>query len=78
MERTKQKWEEELQQHRETVDAEKVAEVVAMMTGIPVQRIAQAEGFRLLQMGEELRGKVIGQEEAIQRLLKQFSVIVPD
>ena len=70
LERTKQKWEEELQQHRETVDAEKVAEVVAMMTGIPVQRIAQAEGFRLLQMGEELRGKVIGQEEAIQKVVK--------
>ncbi|MDR2927672.1 MAG: ATP-dependent Clp protease ATP-binding subunit [Cytophagaceae bacterium] len=66
----KDKWENELQQHRETVDAEKVAEVVAMMTGIPVQRVAQAEGFKLLQMGEQLKGKVIGQEEAIQKIVK--------
>ena len=44
---------------------EKVAEVVAMMTGVPVQRIAQAEGARLLKMAEELRGSVIGQDEAI-------------
>lgn len=70
LERSKNKWEEELQKHRETVDAEKVAEVVAMMTGIPVQRVAQAEGSRLLQMGEQLKGKVIGQEEAIQKIVK--------
>jgi ATP-dependent Clp protease ATP-binding subunit ClpC len=41
-----------------------------MMTGIPVQRVAQAEGFRLLKMGEQLKGKVIGQEEAIQKIVK--------
>ncbi|WP_044118039.1 ATP-dependent Clp protease ATP-binding subunit [Alkaliflexus imshenetskii] len=70
LERNKSKWEEELQKHRETVDAEKVAEVVAMMTGIPVQRVAQAEGSRLLQMGVQLKGKVIGQEEAIQKIVK--------
>ncbi len=66
----KMKWEQELQQHKETVDIEKVAEVVAMMTGIPVQRVAQAEGFRLLQMGNQLKGSVIGQEEAIQKIVK--------
>ncbi len=66
----KAKWEQELQQHKETVDIEKVAEVVAMMTGIPVQRVAQAEGFRLLQMGDKLKGSVIGQEEAIQKIVK--------
>ncbi|MDG5800905.1 ATP-dependent Clp protease ATP-binding subunit [Marinilabiliaceae bacterium ANBcel2] len=70
LEKSKKKWEEELQKHRETVDDEKVAEVVAMMTGIPVQRIAQAEGARLLQMGNELKGKVIGQEEAIIKIVK--------
>lgn len=70
LDKSKNKWEQELQQHRETVDAEKVAEVVAMMTGIPVQRVAQAEGFRLLKMGEQLKGKVIGQEEAIQKIVK--------
>ncbi len=66
----KEKWEQELQQHKETVDVEKVAEVVAMMTGIPVQRVAQAEGFRLLQMGDQLKGSVIGQEDAIQKIVK--------
>ena len=53
MEDAKNKWEEELQQHREIVDEEKVAEVVAMMTGVPVQRVAQAEMTRLLKMPEE-------------------------
>ncbi len=66
----KNKWEEELLQHRESVDAEKVAEVVAMMTGIPVQRVAQAEGFRLLKMGKELNGTVIGQNKAIEKIVK--------
>jgi len=66
----KAKWEEELLEHRESVDAEKVAEVVAMMTGIPVQRVAQAEGFRLLKMGKELNGSVIGQDPAIEKIVK--------
>jgi ATP-dependent Clp protease ATP-binding subunit ClpC len=66
----KQKWEHELSKNRVTVDAEKVAEVVAMMTGVPVQRIAQAEGTRLLRMSEELKGSVIGQDEAIEKVVK--------
>jgi ATP-dependent Clp protease ATP-binding subunit ClpC len=70
LESSKTKWEEELQQNRETVDAEKVAEVVAMMTGIPVQRVAQAEGARLLKMGDQLKGKVIGQDDAIVKIVK--------
>ncbi len=68
----KKKWEKELAVNRETVDAEKVAEVVAMMTGVPVQRIAQTEGTRLLQMGDELKGSVIGQDEAIQKIVKSI------
>jgi len=64
------RWEKELAKHRETVDAERVAEVVAMMTGVPVQRIAQAEGARLLKMGEELKGSVIGQDDAIEKIVK--------
>nr|WP_321452055.1 ATP-dependent Clp protease ATP-binding subunit [uncultured Carboxylicivirga sp.] len=70
LEEAKDKWEEELMQHREIVDEEKVAEVVAMMTGIPVQRVAQAEGFRLLKMGKELNGSVIGQDDAIVKIVK--------
>lgn len=66
------RWEKELQKSRETVDEEKVAEVVAMMTGVPVQRIAQAEGSRLLKMGEELKGSVIGQDQAIEKIVKSI------
>ncbi len=68
----KRKWEKELALNRETVDEEKVAEVVAMMTGVPVQRIAQAEGTRLLHMADEMRGSVIGQDEAISKVVKSI------
>jgi len=68
----KKKWEKELSMNRETVDEDKVAEVVAMMTGVPVQRIAQAEGARLLKMADELRGSVIGQNEAIDKVVKSI------
>ena len=70
MEDEKVRWEKELSKNRITVDSEKVAEVVAMMTGVPVQRIAQAEGQRLLNMGQILQGSVIGQEEAIEKVVK--------
>ena len=72
LESEKKKWEKELSLNRETVDEEKVAEVVAMMTGVPVQRIAQAEGTRLLKMADELRGSVIGQDEAISKVVKSI------
>jgi ATP-dependent Clp protease ATP-binding subunit ClpC len=64
------RWEQEAAQHPETVDEEQVAEVVAMMSGIPVQRIAQAEGLKLRQMKEALVGKVIGQDEAVNKIVK--------
>lgn len=72
LESEQKKWEKDLKEHRETVDEEKVAEVVAMMTGVPVQRIAQAEGSRLLSLGEEIRKKVIGQDEAINKIVKSI------
>jgi ATP-dependent Clp protease ATP-binding subunit ClpC len=72
LEKEQQRWERELVKHREIVDDEKVAEVVAMMTGVPVQRIAQAEGSRLLIMAEELRGSVIGQDDAINKIVKSI------
>ncbi|MDP4223827.1 MAG: ATP-dependent Clp protease ATP-binding subunit [Bacteroidota bacterium] len=68
----KKKWEKELAVNRETVDADKVAEVVAMMTGVPVQRIAQTEGTRLLKMADEMKGSVVGQDEAIQKVVKSI------
>jgi ATP-dependent Clp protease ATP-binding subunit ClpC len=72
IETEKKRWEKELAMNREIVDAEKVAEVVAMMTGVPVQRIAQTEGTRLLQMGEELKRSIIGQDEAIAKIVKSI------
>jgi ATP-dependent Clp protease ATP-binding subunit ClpC len=72
LEEEKIRWEKELARNREIVDEEKVAEVVAMMTGIPVQRIAQAEGMRLIKMSEELKGSVIGQDEAILKIVKSI------
>jgi ATP-dependent Clp protease ATP-binding subunit ClpC len=70
LEQAKTRWEEETKTKRYTVDEENVAEVIALMTGIPVNRIAQKEGNKLLGMGDELKGKVIGQEEAIKKLSK--------
>jgi ATP-dependent Clp protease ATP-binding subunit ClpC len=70
LEREKVDWERELINHREIVTEDKVAEVVAMMSGIPVQRVAQAESRKLLTMGNDLRGSVIGQDEAIGKIVK--------
>jgi ATP-dependent Clp protease ATP-binding subunit ClpC len=72
LEEAKDKWEKELTKNRETVTEEQVAEVVAMMTGVPVQRIAQAEGTRLLKMYDEIKGLVIGQDEAVEKVVKSI------
>ena len=66
----KEKWEKDLDSRRETVDENDVAEVVAMMTGVPVQRIAQSEGIRLLGMTDELKNQIIGQDEAIDKIAR--------
>ena len=66
----KKQWEENDRDKRVQVTAQDVAEVVAMMTGVPVQRIAQNEGNRLLQMEAELRGSVVGQDEAVLQISK--------
>lgn len=70
LEEAKKEWEKSLDSDRQEVDGEKVAEVVAMMTGVPTQRIAQAEGARLLEMGNSLKGAVIGQDDAIKKVVK--------
>ncbi len=66
----KEEWEADLRNHREVVDEDKIAEVVAMMTGVPVQRIAQTESSRLLNMGDELKSSIVGQDEAIDKIVK--------
>lgn len=68
----RQKWDEEANKHREIVSDEDVAEVVAMMTGVPVTRVAQNESERLLKIEEELKDKVIGQNEAIVKIAKSI------
>lgn len=70
LDNAKLRWEEETKKKRYSVKEENVAEVIAMMTGIPVSRIAQNEGQKLLGMANELKGKVIGQDEAITKLVK--------
>ncbi len=70
LESFKRKWEEESNIHRETVTEDNVAEVVAMMTGVPVQRIAQNESDRLVNMEDELATAVIGQEDAIRKVVQ--------
>lgn len=70
LERAKAKWEEESKNHRVTVTVDDVEEVVAMMTGIPVQRIAEKESGRLSRMNVDMQGRVIGQDDAIKKVVK--------
>lgn len=70
LEAAKKVWEEETKNNREMVTEDNVAEVVAMMTGVPVQRIAQNESSRLLNMYDSIHGKVIGQNDAIRKIVK--------
>jgi ATP-dependent Clp protease ATP-binding subunit ClpC len=70
LDKAKAAWEEETKNHRETVSEEDVAEVVAMMTGIPMKRVAQKEGKKLVKMYDDIHDKVIGQEDAIQKVVK--------
>lgn len=66
----KREWEENLKQQRKTVDAPQIENVVSMMSGVPVQRMAQAEGIRLKGMKEELKSRVIAQDKAVDTLVK--------
>ncbi|MEP2935659.1 MAG: ATP-dependent Clp protease ATP-binding subunit [Gilvibacter sp.] len=63
-------WENESKLHRETVSEENVAEVVSMMTGVPVNRIAQTESNKLAALPDRIMGKVIGQDEAVKKVVK--------
>ncbi len=70
LDKAKQRWEEDTKTRRYTVTEDNVAEVVAMMTGIPVRSVSSDEGKKLLTLAEDLKGKVIGQESAIAKLSK--------
>jgi ATP-dependent Clp protease ATP-binding subunit ClpC len=70
LEEAEKKWEETLKEAPQIVDGEKVAEVVSMMSGVPVQKIAESEGLRLVGMKDLLKGAVIGQSDAVEKVVK--------
>ncbi|MDE6343704.1 MAG: ATP-dependent Clp protease ATP-binding subunit, partial [Muribaculaceae bacterium] len=70
LEAAQDRWNKEAEKDRVTVDEEQVAEVVAMMTGVPVQRVAQAEGARLREMAPALKREIVGQDAAIGKIVK--------
>ena len=70
LEAEKKDWEENSNSNRQVVTKENVAEVVAMMTGVPVQRIAHSESDKLMNMETELQGTVIGQDDAIKKIVR--------
>ena len=70
LDKEKAAWEAETKSKRYTVTEDNVAEVVSMMTGIPVQRVSQTDSQKLLNMGESMKGRIIGQDDAVQKLVK--------
>ena len=64
------KWEQEVKSHRELVTENNVAEVISMMTGIPIKRVAEKESSKLSLMADQLKENVIGQDEAVQKIVK--------
>ena len=70
LEKAKNDWEEESKHKRFPIEEEDIAEVISMMTGIPVKRMVQAETEKLRRMAEDLKGAVVGQEEGIQKVVK--------
>jgi len=70
LEKAKSQWEEESKHKRYPIDEDAIAEVVSMMTGIPVKRMVQAETEKLKKMNEDMRGMVVGQDEAISKVVK--------
>lgn len=70
VEKETEEWEKKIKEKKKVVDGEKVAEVVSMMTGIPLQKISQNETEKLASMAEVLKSRVIGQNEAVEKISK--------
>jgi len=70
LEIARKSWEEETSKNRQIVTEENVAEVVSMMTGIPLQKVGEKENTRLSKMGTEISGKVIGQDDAVKKVVR--------
>lgn len=71
-EKAKIEWEKELKNKRQIIDENCVMNVISMMSGIPIQRVAQAEGTRLLNMKDALQSKVIGQDDAVEKIVRSI------
>ncbi|WBL23919.1 ATP-dependent Clp protease ATP-binding subunit [Zunongwangia sp. HRR-M8] len=65
-----ERWEEDSKKHKEIVSEDSVADVVSMMTGVPVNRIAQTESNKLVELPKKIKGKVIGQDDAVAKVVK--------
>jgi ATP-dependent Clp protease ATP-binding subunit ClpC len=72
LDEARKKWEDELRNNRQTVTQENVAEVVSMMTGIPLQKVSESENKRLINLAADLKSCVIGQDEAIEKIAKSI------
>ena len=70
LDKAKVEWEEEAKHKRYPINEESIAEVISMMTGIPVMRMVEAESAKLRRMDEDLRANVVGQDEAINKIVK--------
>ncbi len=70
LDKAKSQWEEESKHKRYPIGEEQIAEVISMMTGIPVKRMVEAETIKLRKMGDEMKAMVVGQEEAISKVVK--------
>ncbi len=72
LDKAKMSWEEEAKSKRYTVTEDHVGDVVSMMTGIPVKRVNMNDGEKILNMGDALRGRIVGQDPAVEKLVKSI------
>jgi ATP-dependent Clp protease ATP-binding subunit ClpC len=72
LEEARKKWDEEQKNNKQTVTEDNVAEVVSMMTGIPLQKVGQKESEKLGNMSQEVMGSVIGQDDAVKSVIKSI------
>ena len=72
LELEQKKWEDKLKENKKTVDGDRVAEVVSMMSGVPLRKVSQDENEKLANLDGDLRGKVIGQDHAIEKIAKSI------
>ncbi len=70
LEQMRKDWELQMKDVREQIDEKQIADVVAMMTGIPVQRVGENENERLRTLGDKLKGSVVGQDDAVNKLVR--------